>query len=214
MVRNRNRGSSGVNPIGGEAYWSENGEQNCKETWKIHVFSRTFHLILNPHFFLATRLEKNDSRFMRRKPTVLKSNIKELKQRRKRRQQERQKRNRCRLAKRQLCTYITLFCTFLCRHCTTTTWKCGEREHKTTTFFFFPGTLEENANIWRIERDGISAIKFESSATSLFKWRYRSRRRRCCLSSLFDANQLPPAKEICFSFCRKISYTGLHHEKE
>ena len=109
MVRNRNRGSSGVNPIGGEAYWSENGEQNCKETWKIHVFSRGFHLILNPHFFLATRLEKNDSRFMRRKPTVLKSNIKELKQRRKRQRQERQKRNRCRLAKRQLCTYITLY---------------------------------------------------------------------------------------------------------
>ena len=32
--------------------------------------------------------------------------------------------NRFRLAKQQLCTCITLFCTFLCRHCTTTTWKC------------------------------------------------------------------------------------------
>ena len=26
--------------------------------------------------------------------------------------------------KQQLCTLITPFCTFLCRHCTTTTWKC------------------------------------------------------------------------------------------
>ena len=47
-----------------------------------------------------------------------------LKQRRRRRQRERQKSNRFRLAKQQLCTCITLFCTFLCRHCTTTTWKC------------------------------------------------------------------------------------------
>ena len=32
--------------------------------------------------------------------------------------------NRFRLAKEQLCTCITLlFCTFLCRHCSTTTWK-------------------------------------------------------------------------------------------
>ena len=48
----------------------------------------------------------------------------ELTQRRGRRQQERQKSNWFRLAKQQLCTCITLFCTFLCRRCTTTTWKC------------------------------------------------------------------------------------------
>ena len=45
-------------------------------------------------------------------------------QRRRRRQRERQKSNRFTLAKQQLCTCITLFCTFLCRRCTTTTWKC------------------------------------------------------------------------------------------
>ena len=28
------------------------------------------------------------------------------------------------LTKQQLCTCITLFCTFLCRHCTTATWEC------------------------------------------------------------------------------------------
>ena len=31
------------------------------------------------------------------------------------------KENRFRLAKQQLCSCITLFCTFLCRRCTTTT---------------------------------------------------------------------------------------------
>ena len=44
--------------------------------------------------------------------------------RRRRRQWVRQKSNRFRLAKQQLCTCITLFCTFLCRRCTTTTWDC------------------------------------------------------------------------------------------
>ena len=52
------------------------------------------------------------------------SAIGELKQRRRRRQGERQKSNRFILAKQQLCTCITLFCTFHSRRCTTTTWKC------------------------------------------------------------------------------------------
>ena len=45
------------------------------------------------------------------------------------------------------------------------------REHKTTIYFFFSwtsialqnSTPETIANIWRIERDGISAIKFEAA---------------------------------------------------
>ena len=45
------------------------------------------------------------------------------------------------------------------------------REHKTTTYFFFSwtsialqnSTPETIANIWRIERDGINAIKFEAA---------------------------------------------------
>ena len=48
----------------------------------------------------------------------------ELKIRRRRRQRERQKSNRFRLAKQQLCTCITLFCTYLCRRYMTSTWKC------------------------------------------------------------------------------------------
>ena len=50
--------------------------------------------------------------------------IRELNIRRRRRQRKQPKSNRFRLAKPQLCTCITLFCTFLCRRCTSTTWKC------------------------------------------------------------------------------------------
>ena len=50
--------------------------------------------------------------------------IRELNQRRRRRQRELKKSYRVRLAKQQLCTCITLFCTFLSRRCTSTTWKC------------------------------------------------------------------------------------------
>ena len=67
-----------------------------------------------------------------------------LKQRRRRSHRERQKSNGLRLAKQQLGTCITIFCTFLCRHCTTTTWK---REHKTTTLFFFPWTSIQSFRI-------------------------------------------------------------------
>ena len=52
------------------------------------------------------------------------TNMWDLKQRRRQTQWERKKRNRFRSTKQQLCTCITLFCTFFCRHCTTTTWKC------------------------------------------------------------------------------------------
>ena len=48
--------------------------------------------------------------------------IRELKQRQRRRQRKRQQRSRFRSAKQQLCTFITLFCTFLCRRCKYTTW--------------------------------------------------------------------------------------------
>ena len=47
--------------------------------------------------------------------------IRELKQRRRRRQRKLQKSNMFGFAKQLLCTCITLFCTFLCRRCTTTT---------------------------------------------------------------------------------------------
>ena len=117
---------------------------------------------------------------------------------------------RFRLAKQQLYTCITLFCTFLCRHCTTTTWKClisRSAEIVNTRkqlYFSFPelsySLLEFNSakncqhltNWTRWNKRG----KVWSSATVPraiiplwlltvpFKWRFRSRHCRCCLSSL------------------------------
>ena len=100
----------------------------------------------------------------------------ELKQRRRRRQRERQQSNRFKLAKQQLCMGITLFCTFLCRRCRTTTWKClisrfdEAVKTKQRLFSSFPElcslldlTPEKFVNIWRIKRVGISAIKFEAA---------------------------------------------------
>ena len=121
-----------------------------------------------------------------------------LKQRRRRRQRERQKSNRFRLAKQPLCTCIKLLCTFLCRHCTTTTWKCQISrlvENAITRqqlYFCFTeiwySLLEFNSRKncqhltnwtkWN-KRD-----KVWSSSNTFFKWRFLSRIRRCCLSSL------------------------------
>ena len=103
--------------------------------------------------------------------------IREFRQRRRRPQRERHKINRFRQGKQQLCTCITLFCTFLCRRCTTATWNCLfsrflEDGNKRQQFAFsFPelwrSPLEFNskkfAYIWRIEGGGISAIKFEAA---------------------------------------------------
>ena len=65
----------------------------------------------------------------------------ELKQRRQ--QWERQKGNRVRLAKQQLCTFITLFVHFVA----VVARLQREREHKTTTFFFFFLTLIQSFRI-------------------------------------------------------------------
>ena len=122
----------------------------------------------------------------------------ELKQRRRRRQRGRQKSYRVRLTKQQRCTCIMLFCTFLSRRCTATTWKClisrfvEDRNTRQHLSFSFPELwyrpLEFNSKkVWQEltnwtrwnERD-----KVWGSANSLFKWRFRSRSRRRCLSSL------------------------------
>ena len=135
--------------------------------------------------------------------TSLSRKIRELKQRRRRRQRERQKSNRFRLTKHKLCTCITLFCTFLCRRCTNTTWKClisrfvEDVNTRQRLCFSFPelwySLLEFNSSKiyqhltnwtrWN-KRD-----KVWSSANSHFKWRFRSRRRFCCLNSLLSRSR-------------------------
>ena len=54
--------------------------------------------------------------------TVTLSDIRELKQRRRRRQRERQKSRRFYDQNNNFSSAASLFCTFLCRHCTTATW--------------------------------------------------------------------------------------------
>ena len=88
--------------------------------------------------------------------------------RRRLQQQKWQKRNRFRLAR------------FMClssRHCTITTWNClisrFVEDSNTVNHFLFlffnldtvlkNSTLETFANIWRIEQDGIKAIKLEAT---------------------------------------------------
>ena len=104
------------------------------------------------------------------------------------------------LAKQQLCTCITLFSTFLCRHCLTTTLNglisrfVEDANTRQRLSFSFPelrcslSEFNSTTNCQHLtkwsrwnKRDTVW-----SSATSLFKWRFRSRRRRCCSNSLFN----------------------------
>ena len=63
----------------------------------------------------------------------------------------------------QPCKGITLFCTFLCHHYTTTTWKSllwGAKTQRSEFLFLF---LNFHTVFRRTERGGISAIKFEAA---------------------------------------------------
>ena len=91
-----------------------------------------------------------------------------------------------------------LFCTFLSRRCTTTTWKClisrfvEDGNTRQRVSFSFPelwySLLEfssrkscQHLSNWTrwTKRETVW-----SRATVLFQWRFRGRRRPCCLSSL------------------------------
>ena len=93
------------------------------------------------------------------------------------------------------------FCTFLCRRRTTTTWNClisrfvengNTRQQLSFSFpelWYSPLEFKSKPfdNIWRIKRDGISAIKFEAARIHFLSdvfVRSRRRRRRWCLNSL------------------------------
>ena len=69
----------------------------------------------------------------------------------------------------------------------------GGREHKTTSFYFFSWTLMQSFRI-QLKKNCQHLTKWTrynkrdkvwNSANSLFKWRFRGLRRRCCLSSLW-----------------------------
>ena len=135
--------------------------RNVSEVWRIHIQkpSMTFKL---PSPSSLLKLFNGEPK---------------QRQRRRRLQLEQQKSNRCIVRKHQLCTCIKLFCTFLCRHCTTTTFEClisrfvKEGNTRQQLYFSFPElwysplefSSKKIANIWRIKRDVISAIKFEAA---------------------------------------------------
>ena len=124
--------------------------------------------------------------------------MRELKQQRRQRQQERQKTNRFRLAKQQLCTCITIFEHFCSRRCTTTTWKClisrfvvdvNTRQWLSLSFpelwySLFEFSSRNNCQHLTNWTSWNKRDKVWSSANLLFKWRFRSRDRCCCLNSL------------------------------
>ena len=95
------------------------------------------------------------------------------------------------LIKQHLCT----ICKFLCRYCTISMWKClisrfvenGNTRQRLS--FYSPGLRHSPLEFksrricqhCRIERDKISVMKFKAARTHFsFKWRFRSRWRRCC----------------------------------
>ena len=106
------------------------------------------------------------------------------------------KKNVFRLAKQQLCTCIMLFLyisLLLLHHHNVKVPKfmfCQEHEHKTTTLFFFSSTLIQSFYRIQLHKNLMNWMSWNkcnkvwSSMNSLFKWRFHSRRSRCCLSSL------------------------------
>ena len=123
-------------------------------------------MIIKKIFYSALfNTEENCDVMVPRSQKFLDHNNRELKRRQRRRQRERQKSNKFMLAKQQLCTSITPFCTFLSRRSTTMTWNfliLGVRfiNYVNTTQFFFlflnlntvlsNSSSENLANIWQI----------------------------------------------------------------
>ena len=116
-----------------------------------------------------------------------------------RRQRERKNwSNRFRLAKQQLGKYVTHFLvtnrTFLCRHCTTTTWNCLNsrfledlKTRQLLSFSFFKlRYIPVEFNSIKICPYQTNWMRWNSRVNSLFKSRFRSHRCRCCLSSLTE----------------------------
>ena len=121
---------------------------------------------------------------------------KELKQRRQRRQRERHKSNRLRFPKKTtLHVHHAFLYISLSRGCTTTTWNFlilrFVEDGNTRQQFSFPelwcSPLEFNP---KNKRD-----KVWGSANSLFKWRFRTRHRSCCLKHTRVRNDLALIKK-------------------
>ena len=122
------------------------------------------------------------------------------------------------MAKQQLCTCITLFCTFLCRRCTTTTWKCliSRFVEDVETIQRLASSFPELCSLLQFNSRKIcqhltnwtswnKRDKVWSSANSLFKWRFRSRRRSYCWSSLMNLKIHSYFEKGCRKKCMRQS---------
>ena len=112
-----------------------------------------------------------------------------------------------------------LFCTFLSRRCTTTTWKClisrfvEDGNTRQRVSFSFPelwySLLEfSSRKSCQHLRNWTRWTKREtvwSRATVLFQWRFRGRRRRCCLSSLISVGRRRALKNLWLLFAEKAT---------
>ena len=113
------------------------------------------------------------------------------------------------------------FFTFLCRHCTTTTWKSlisrfVEEVHLTwDNAFLFPflnldkvlefntGKICQHLTKWKRsnKRDNVW-----SSTNSFFKWRFRRRCRSCCLSSLMTQSNVRHIHLLCSAVWHQLRH--------
>ena len=112
-----------------------------------------------------------------------------------------------------------LFCTFLSRRCTTTTWKClisrfvEDGNTRQRVSFSFPelwySLLEfSSRKSCQHLRNWTRWTKREtvwSRATLLFQWRFRGRRRPCCLSSLISVGTRRALKNLWLLFAEKAT---------
>ena len=106
-------------------------------------------------------------------------------------------------AKQQLCTCITLFSTFLWRplhdydmkppECDVL-WRTWTYDDRLSLLYFNMdnalknSTLGKVANIWRIERFQVDAIKFERTQIHFFSNVFHCRRRRCLRSLIMSTS--------------------------
>ena len=105
-----------------------------------------------------------------------------------------------RTSKQQFCTCITLFCTILCRHCMTTTWKClisrytqevHKRRRISSLFLNLDIILRNSTLRVRLQLTKLVAWSNRSedwkNANSLFQRRFVFRRRPRMLRPLYFA---------------------------
>ena len=121
-----------------------------------------------------------------------------------------------------------LCCTFLCRHCTTTTWKyltsrfvedVSTRQRLSFSFpelWYSPLEFNSRKNCQHLTNwtRWNKRQKVGRSATSLFKWRFLSRSRRRCLSSFIISVELTAWKTVPRMVMWAFYTKGIPHEWE